>query len=350
MIFAALTSPACAQFPDLPVPRASVMIREAAVIAEGVFEGGPGALRFRPTRSLKGPSPDTSPWRVEYQRVGDSDFDADIPRLGATPRLLLGRKGSVEGSVALSWLNEGIWPGGYSLREFPSDDVRACRSYVDAVLGYAKVLESAPDELPRRLIEDYAKPAARPAVLGFIDAYLDQSARVPTDLRRELFAVCAAETSADLKVLDLFTRRNLAGLAPELPPSLALRILSSEAADATELDRRETLVQGRAILRARGLVRAGECRTLDEFREAAERHESTLRKADARRLLNLFDSAAPDVRAAAHGVMSALLDVGGSNSESQPTPRPDLPTAPAAAKAYWGEQIRAFEERVPGSE
>ncbi|MGE3309759.1 MAG: hypothetical protein AB7O66_07295 [Limisphaerales bacterium] len=338
---------AAAQFHDLAVPRPAVMIREAGVIAEGVFEGAPGALLFRPTRILKGTGPDTVPWKVEYQRVGDSDFDADIPRLRAAPRLFLGRKGLAEGSVSLSWLNEGVWPGAYSLREFPAENVQTCRAYVEAVLGYAGILASAPDDLPKRLLDDAAKPKTWPALLGFVDAYLDESARVPRDFRRDLLASIAAGAVSDLPRLDVFTRRNLANLAPELPPSLGVTILASESVGATELDRREALVQGRAILAARGLVRARECRTLEEFREAAKRHEPTLRKADARRLLNLFDSEVPEMRAAAHGVMAAVLGLDGSTSGSVPElePRSNLPIAPAAAKAYWREQIRLLEER-----
>lgn len=348
MVLAGCTGAAAAEFHDLAVPRPPVMIREAAVIAEGVFEGAPGGVLFRPTRILKGTGPDTLPWQVAYQRVGDSDFDAEIQRLGAVPRLLLGRNGSVAGSVSLPWLNEGIWPGAYSLREFPSADVQACRSYVEAVLGYATLLASAADELPKRLIDDYAKPGARPAVLGFIDAYLDASARVPPDFRRDVLALCAAGAVSELPGLDLFTRRNLTSLAPELPPSLALRILGSEAPEATELDRREALVQGRALLRARGLVRTGECRTLEEFRETAKRLEPTLRKADAGRLLNLFDSVLPDVRAAAHGVMAVVLDI--DRSLNTGAAGQELPEAPTAAKTYWRVRIRSLEAAPPGRE
>jgi hypothetical protein len=291
----------------LAVPTAAQMVRTAGIVAEGNLRIDGMDVVFEPMDAIKGKlANDRIVMSSAYTSVVSFDLKSYVAKLRSKRCIILGRDPGDGRTVDIPWLTASIWPQGYDRREFNGNSVESCRDFIETVLSYESRLNKDPEKAADYLVREFEKADKRPMVLGFIDAFLPVGPVEPS-LRRSLLQTVAGVAVTETNV-DGYTARNFATLAPEIPASLGLRLFVDQAAKGDPVVRQEAFTQGKAILRARKLISHDECKTVNDLKIAAARHQTALARPDAEKALALFDSSVPSIRNSANMVMRAIFD------------------------------------------
>lgn len=321
-------------FADVGVPSAARMIHEAGLIVVGTAATGGGTPSFVPSRVLKG-STGGLPALALIDPSGGRFLTFSLARIpeivGTAPTLAFGRVDPQRATLSLTWLNASLWPQGHRYDTFDSGTLEASVAFVERVLGYSALAARDPDAAVRTLVADIAANRTQ-APLTYLEVAVQADFGPPAAAL--VRAVCAVALSR--VALDAPSVRQFADIAPVFPVTLIALPLASLADLAAGEDGTRVRQAVQSMLSARGSKLAPGANTT-QLRSAYAGLAATLRRADAKRLLAVFDSPLPSLRDGfADALMAELLGA---------RPPEALAGMPAPQrKAIWRREIDALPD------
>lgn len=318
---------------NVGVPSAARMVHGAGLIV--VATAQPGAPAIVPLRALKGDTvghrslqlADPSAGRLLNFKLGD------VPAIvGAAPTVVLGQLDAARGILSITWLNASFWPQGQAHDTFDSSTLESTVAFIERLLGYSTLAAKDPDAAIRMLLQDIGSGRSASAL-----AYLELA--VETDLGPQNAALVRAVCAVALgrASLDAPSLRQLASILPMLPAALAAPLALNASSAATTPETAKRLNDAlRALLSARGSALPPGADTA-AYRQAVQALAPKLRRADAKRLLAVFDAPLPVLRDTyADPLMAAVTG-------ARPAEKLATLTAPQR-KAIWQREIDALPD------
>ena len=272
---------------NVGVPSAATMIDAAAVIIVGSVEPTTPHT-IVPLVVLKGSAVPGRRLALADPSRGQSlafSLDHVAAMVGAEPTVALGRLEADPNVLSLVWLNASLWPQGYRPDTFASDTVDSIVAFVRQVLAYSALAAKDPNAALTAAFRDLEQGRSE-APLAWLELAVERDFGAAAFGAR---AVAAAILAG--QALGPAAARQFADTAQAYPVSLAAPILLSQADGPAGARVKPAL---RAMLTARGadLASGAEASTM---LKAWRSLPVDLRRAEARRLLGLFDAPWPSL-------------------------------------------------------
>ena len=274
-------------FADIGVPSAARMVCEANVIVVGrVLPGNPPMLV--PREVLKGRiAPNKALALADPSKGQFLSFNIDqVSRLaGENPTVALGRLDAQGATLALTWLNFSLWPQGYKHDTFASESLQTTRNFIERLLAYSSIAAREPDGALRQLAADVVGENADSVL-----AYLEVPAETDFDsaTAEQIRAVCAANMRAAKPHAP--SVRQFADTAHLFPASLAAPMALNWARQYGGEEEKRLKNAVYSILSARGAKNIAPNSSVEDLGGGYRQIAATLRRADGRRLVKIFDS------------------------------------------------------------
>jgi hypothetical protein len=240
-----------------------------------------------PTMVLKGPAVPGARLVLVDPSPGQSlafSLDDVVPLVGMEPTVILGRLEAERNVLSLVWLNASLWPHGYRYDTFTSDSVEDVVAFVRQVLAYSALAAKDPNAALIAAFRDLEEGRAE-APLAWLEVAVER------DFGAAAFGVRAVAAATILRGQPLApdAARQFADTAQAYPVTLAAPILIGQAEGPADARVQPAL---RAMLNARGAALAPDA-DASTMNKAWRSLPGNVRRAEARRLLGLFDAPWP---------------------------------------------------------
>jgi len=297
------TSMHLTSFANVGVPSAAGMVHQADFIALGIVRPTQPPS-FETTKFFKG---------AKLSRLGLVDpsegqfLTFNLSRVteivGASPTIVFGRLDEKKSLLSLMWLNASLWPQGHRYDTFDSGTVEKTQVFLDQLLKYSAIANEDPDGAVRALIADIKDGDTQAAL-----AYLEVAVEVDFDASSaEHIRAVAVVVLKNNSLLDAASVRQLADISHVFLASLFTPLALVLAEDAAVEDSKRLLTALHSMLKARGASVEPSFNVVG-MRRAFTEISVKVQRAEARRLISIFESPLPTLRETySDTVMAALV-------------------------------------------